>query len=64
MSEQISPTLFCGMTAEEVVNLKKQRDDLLVILKKAINNIEYEEHPFRAWHQEAKDIIKEIEAKS
>ena len=35
MSEQISPTLFCGMTAEEVMKLKKQNDELIDLLIQA-----------------------------
>lgn len=33
MSDQIYPTLFCGMTAEEVQKLKQQHKDMLIALK-------------------------------
>lgn len=33
MSEQISPTLFCGITAEEVQKLKQQHNDMFIALK-------------------------------
>lgn len=33
MSEQIYPTLFCGMTAEEVQKLKQQHNDMFIALK-------------------------------
>ena len=39
MTEQIYPILFCGMTAEEVQELKKQNDELIDLLIQAKGQI-------------------------
>ena len=53
---------FCVVTAlvgaDESVRLaKKQCDQLLAVLEKALRTSETEKHPFRAWHDEARGAI-------